>query len=115
MLYDDASAESSVQIHAWISGRESPSVQSCRRGAGLRTFRKPEFFVESVSLGLSAQKVDQRRHLVLAAALFENSVAVATTFLGIHWVFLEDGIKHISRVYLRTEVAIITCSNHVSI
>lgn len=56
---------------------------------------QPQFLVESVRLGLPAQKLGQRLHLVLAAALLQDNVAVPTALLAVHRVGLEYRVKHV--------------------
>lgn len=63
--------------------------------------RQAHILVESIRLGLPAQELRQSLHLVLAAALFENLVAIPTALGGVHGVGFKDGVEHVGGVDLR--------------
>lgn len=63
-----------------------------------------QFLVKGVGLGLAAEEVGQGLHLVLAAALLEDAVAVSAAGGWVHRIVLEDSVEHVGRVYLGAAV-----------
>lgn len=64
------------------------------------TLCQAKFLVERIGLRITTKEVLEGLHLILAATLLEDRVAVASTFLGVHGVFLEDGVEHVGGVDL---------------
>lgn len=98
--------KTSVYLASFFTFKQPSRRPSTRLG----TFGETQFLIKRVGLGLSAQELNQRLHLVLAASLFEHRVSVPATLLGIHRVLSKDTIKHVCRVDLRAEVTIVTCT-----
>lgn len=73
--------------------------KSSKRGC-IKSLGEAKFLVESVWLWFTAEEFLEGSHFILASSLFEDGVAVATTFFLVHGVIFEDGVEHVGGVYL---------------
>ena len=62
----------------------------------------PHLRLESVNIGPTAKECLQELHLVLTASSFRHHLPVAKALDAAHWVLVEDNMKHIGRVQLRS-------------
>lgn len=57
--------------------------------------RKPQLPVERIGLGLAAQELGERLHLVLAATTLQHGVAVTAALGLVHRVVVEGRVEHV--------------------
>lgn len=67
---------------------------------------KTQISEECIGPWLPAKKLNQSNHLVLASALLQNRIPVASALLLIHCVSFERRIEHVHSINVRPEIAI---------
>ena len=67
---------------------------------------KTQISEECIGPWVPAKKLNQSNHLVLASALLQNHMPVASAFLLIHWVSFERRIEHVHCINVRPEIAV---------